>query len=194
MWWRWLQHPHEVWAQLWKQKYAPIVQHDQLIRFNEQRQGSNIWNTAWRNRSLIQQHAFWEIQNGESALFWQDSWQQLPPLDEMESLHPLRIKLRHHGLKKVKYFWLPNHGRQQWRPWKTSKVDLQIVEDNVCSSRRFLLRTAGIFFGGVTLPHGFSQSKRPTTSLRALRIKPLKEYGVKSGSLSSGPRYPSFFG
>jgi hypothetical protein len=129
MWWRWLQHPHDLWAQLWKQKYAPTVQNDQLIRFNEQRQGSNIWNTAWRNRSLIQQHAFWEVRNGESALFWQDSWQQLPPLDELESLHPLKIKLQQYGLKKVKDFWLPNHGRQQWRPWKTSKTDLQIGED-----------------------------------------------------------------
>ena len=111
MWWRWLQHPHGIWAQLWKQKYAPVVQHDQLIRFNEQRQGSNIWNTAWRNRSLIQQHAFWEIRNGESALFWQDSWQQLPPLAETESLHPLKRKLQQYDLQKVKDLWLPMQGR-----------------------------------------------------------------------------------
>jgi hypothetical protein len=75
MWWRWLQHPQELWAKMWKQKYAPNVHSNQLIRFNEQMQGSNIWNTAWRNRPLIQQHAFWEIRNVESALFWQDSWQ-----------------------------------------------------------------------------------------------------------------------
>jgi hypothetical protein len=70
MWWRWLQHPQELWAKMWKKKYAPNAQSNQLIRFNEQLHGSNIWNTAWRNRPLIQQHAFWEVRNGESALFW----------------------------------------------------------------------------------------------------------------------------
>jgi hypothetical protein len=37
---------------------------------------------AWKNKRLIQQHNFWEIQNGHSTLFWEDSWQQLPPLHQ----------------------------------------------------------------------------------------------------------------
>jgi hypothetical protein len=76
MWWRWLKTPTALWVQIWKQKYAPNTQADQLIRHNDQIQGSNIWNTAWKNRELVQKYAFWEIRNGESALFWQDSWQQ----------------------------------------------------------------------------------------------------------------------
>jgi hypothetical protein len=129
MWWRWLQHPNELWAQLWKQNYAPNVQHDQLIRLNEQKQGSNIWITAWNNRSLIQQHAFWEIKNGESARFWKDSWQQLPPLDEVENLQLLKPHLLQRGFDRVMDFWIPNQARTDWRQWKLNKTELQLSED-----------------------------------------------------------------
>jgi exonuclease III len=128
MWWRWLQYPQELWARLWKQKYAPEVHHNQLIRFNEQVQGSNIWNTAWRNRPLVQQHAFWEVRNGKSALFWQDSWQQLPPLEDMESLQPLKLSLQQNIFNNVQDFWLPSQERQPWRQWKASATDLNIRE------------------------------------------------------------------
>jgi hypothetical protein len=80
IWWCWLKYPTELWAKIWKKKYAPHTTEAQLIRFNEQIQGSNIWNASWRNQPLIQTHAFWEIQNGQNALFWTNSWKQLPPL------------------------------------------------------------------------------------------------------------------
>jgi len=70
MWWRWLKTPTALWAQIWKQKYAPFTQENQLIRHNACLQGSNIWNTSWKNRDLVQEHAFWEVINGESAMFW----------------------------------------------------------------------------------------------------------------------------
>jgi hypothetical protein len=129
MWWRWLQHPTELWVQIWKQKYAPNTQPDQLIRFNEHIQGSNIWNTAWKNRPLIQKHAFWEVRNGESALFWQDSWQQLPPLSDLESLNPLKQRLHPNIFRKVKDLWNPTHRSQPWRQWKTERTELQLTDD-----------------------------------------------------------------
>jgi hypothetical protein len=106
-------------------KVCPNTQPDQLIRFNEQMQGSNIWNTAWRNRPLIQQHAFWEVRNGESALFWQDSWQQLPPLDDLESLNLSSLKLTAKYLQKVKDFWIPTQERQ---PGDNGKPAKQITD------------------------------------------------------------------
>jgi len=129
MWWRWLQHPQELWAKMWKQKYAPNDQFNQLIIFNEQVHDSNIWNTAWRNRPLIQQHAFWEIRNGESALFWQDSWQQLPPLEDMEILNNIKTNLQQGRLQRVNDFWIPTQDRQSWRKWKTTSTELQITEE-----------------------------------------------------------------
>jgi hypothetical protein len=93
IWWRWLKNPSAAWAQLWKRKYAPLAPADQLIRHNNHIHGSNIWNTAWKNRTLVQNHAFWEIKDGGSALFWQDSWQQLKPLDTLEELATLKSAL-----------------------------------------------------------------------------------------------------
>jgi hypothetical protein len=61
MWWRCLNTPTTLWAKIWKQKYTPLTQADQLIRHNDQIQGSNIWNTPWKNINLVQKHAFWEI-------------------------------------------------------------------------------------------------------------------------------------
>jgi exonuclease III len=129
IWWRWLQNPQELWARLWKHKYAPATHQNQLVRFNEQMPGSNIWTTAWRNRPLIQQHAFWEIRNGESALFWKDSWQQLPPLEDMVSLQPIKLILQQSIHNTVKDFWLPAPERQPWRQWKNNAIDLQIREN-----------------------------------------------------------------
>jgi hypothetical protein len=53
MWWRWLKHPTILWAQILKQKYALTTRAEQLIRFNDQIQGSNIWNMTWLNRQLV---------------------------------------------------------------------------------------------------------------------------------------------
>jgi hypothetical protein len=86
IWWRWLKNPAAAWAQMWKRKYAPHTPADNLIRLNNHLHGSNIWNTAWQNRTLVQHHAFWELRDGGSALFWEDSWQQLKPLGTIEEL------------------------------------------------------------------------------------------------------------
>jgi hypothetical protein len=129
MWWRWLKTPTALWAQIWKQKYAPFTQENQLIRHNARLQGSNIWNTAWKNRDLVQEHAFWEVRNGESAMFWQDSWQQLKPLKDLEELRPLKQALSQDTLLRVKDLWKPMDQRLQWRHWKTSNQELGVPEN-----------------------------------------------------------------
>jgi hypothetical protein len=67
---------------------ATIQQH---IRWNDALDGSLIWNDAQRNKLLIQQHAFWEIREGRNALFWTDSWKQMPTLTLNEILQELQI-------------------------------------------------------------------------------------------------------
>jgi len=79
-WWRWLDNPNTPWVWLWKVKYAPKHSQKYIIRLLGQTLGSIIWNHAWRNKEVIHRHNFWEIHNGENALFWKDAWQQLPTL------------------------------------------------------------------------------------------------------------------
>jgi hypothetical protein len=74
----------------WRQKYKPNIEEANLIRWNDQIKGSSIWNAAWQNQSLIQEHAFWELRSGQNALFWSDSWQQMPPLRQNDSLQNIQ--------------------------------------------------------------------------------------------------------
>jgi len=65
--------------------------------------GSVIWNSAKQHRNLIQQHSFWEIKNGNTARFWEDSWQQLPKIkDILSHIHLPEKDL--HELDKVSQF------------------------------------------------------------------------------------------
>jgi ribonuclease HI len=128
IWWRWLKNPSAAWAQLWKRKYAPLTPEDQLIRHNNYINGSNIWNTAWKNRTLVQNHAFWEIKDGGSALFWQDSWQQLKPLDTLEDLTTLKNAMQQPVPPRVKDFWAAQDMPHHWRRWKTSHQELEVPD------------------------------------------------------------------
>ena len=47
--------------------------------------GLPIWNLAWENRGIVQKNYLWEMQNGETALFWEDVWQQQPFLKNPQS-------------------------------------------------------------------------------------------------------------
>jgi hypothetical protein len=73
IWWRWLKNPKDLWARLWRKKYAPNVAEKNLILWNGDNPGSLIWTASKQNRQLVTRHAFWEIGNGETALFWKDS-------------------------------------------------------------------------------------------------------------------------
>jgi len=73
IWWRWLKIPKDLWDRLWRQKYTQNVAEKNLIHWNGDNPGSLIWTTTKLNRQLVTRHAFWEIINGETALFWKDS-------------------------------------------------------------------------------------------------------------------------
>lgn len=62
-------------------------------------------------------------------MFWQDSWQQLKPLSDLEELHPLKQALNQNTLLRVKDLWKPVDQRLQWCHWKTSNQELGVSED-----------------------------------------------------------------
>lgn len=101
IWWRWLKNPKDLWDRLWRKKYAPRTTEKNLIWWNGDNPGSLIWTVARKNRQLVTQHAFWEVGNGETALFWQDSWQQWPALCVEDWAHDICTQATRIGLKKV---------------------------------------------------------------------------------------------
>eukprot|EP00253_Pinus_taeda_P028496 PITA_28496 len=117
LWWRWLKEPHLPWARHWREKYTPNCNVQDLIRLQEVPEGSPIWNLARRNRSIIQDHSFWEIRNEETTFFWEDGWQQLPRLATPD-LENYKREAQTGGNYRVSQYWSPDGNEQEWRTWK----------------------------------------------------------------------------
>eukprot|EP00253_Pinus_taeda_P015324 PITA_15324 len=115
LWWCWLAYPNTPWASLWTAKYANNKPMEDKIRMSELSVGSIIWNAAIQHRYLIQQHCFWEIKDGQTARFWDDSWQQLPKLrDLIQNLPPTHP--HPHNSVTVHSYWKPS-ANQKSRQW-----------------------------------------------------------------------------
>ena len=69
IWWNWISKNNTSWSLLWNNKYAPNYLAHLLIRFDEDIPGSHIWKAANSQRAIIQKHNFWEINEGNNALF-----------------------------------------------------------------------------------------------------------------------------
>jgi len=79
--------------------------------------GSAIWNKAWENKGLVQGNSFWEIREGDLALFWEEKWQREPKL-LTEDFWNLKHETDTQGLTRVKYFQDDTHNNGKWRKWK----------------------------------------------------------------------------
>ena len=105
IWWRWLKNPKELWARIWRKKYAPNMADKSLIRWDGDNLGSLIWTTAKKNRQMVTQHAFWEIGNGKTTLFWKDSWQQWLALSAKDWARDICTQATRIGLTRVADYW-----------------------------------------------------------------------------------------
>lgn len=133
IWWKWISSNNLPWATHWKEKYKPTSSILDLIRMQDTPNGSPIWNHAQGNRSIIQNHCFWEIRNGTQALFWEDAWQQTPKL-ESPILTPLLHAHQSEGHNRVNHYWNPVSEDPDWREWKIFDPDQygipqQIIHD-----------------------------------------------------------------
>ena len=73
-WLRWSNYSVEPWSRLWHIKYARDRPKNQLVRLNEYQLGSPIWMKVVSGWRIVQEHYFWDIRDGESEKFWEDSW------------------------------------------------------------------------------------------------------------------------
>lgn len=77
--WRWFKSKDSLWGKIWRYKYAQGIDEQDLIRQTNLPTGSFIWNNTKAHLNMIHKHSFWEIRDGKTTYFWDDSWQQLPP-------------------------------------------------------------------------------------------------------------------
>eukprot|EP00253_Pinus_taeda_P015442 PITA_15442 len=123
IWWKWLTYLDTPWERLWNAKYASNLPLEEIIRMTEMSKGSTMWNSAIKHRELIQNHSFWEVKEGSLAIFWTDSWQQLPTLKTL--IQGLQDQDMNH-MDKVNKFWNLNTNSDH-REWKTIN---QIIPDS----------------------------------------------------------------
>jgi hypothetical protein len=65
-------------------------------------------------------------ENGQTALFWNDSWQQLPVLAQEEWVVTFCPPTTQAGLTRVADYWRVNPTNATWRCWKSNKDDLHV--------------------------------------------------------------------
>jgi hypothetical protein len=118
LWWRWVKETTTPWVNLWKAKYAPDINDQDKIRFRGNREGSTIWNLAWRNKAWIQTHSFWEVRNGRTTRFWEDAWQQEPRMENQDR-EELQQEMTAQGKTRVYHYWKQETDRNRWRIWDT---------------------------------------------------------------------------
>jgi hypothetical protein len=106
---------------------CPNTHQSQLIIMQGKIQGSNIWNTAWKNQPLIQELAFWEVHNGQNALFWTDSWKKMPPLQLEENLQSYDNHIQDLATLKVADLWTDTPSISHLRRWKSTHQGLQVA-------------------------------------------------------------------
>ena len=105
LWWRWVDHDKEPWAEFWHIKYAEGWDKKELIHLSEDIPGSHIWRTTWRGKSLVEDHSFSKVRNGQTARVWEDSWKQLAPLGCDEDFQKIRESCQSQGLIRVSDIW-----------------------------------------------------------------------------------------
>jgi hypothetical protein len=99
---------HDLWAKIWRRNYTPNTAERNLIRWNRDTPGSLIWMAAKKNRSLVVNHAFWEICNGQTTFFWNESWQKLPILVHDSWVETFLTLATQVGMTKVVDYWKEN--------------------------------------------------------------------------------------
>jgi hypothetical protein len=115
LWWRWVKESSTPWEAFWKAKYAPRRNPQDLIQFTGSGEGSTIWNMAWRNKSLIQEHCFWEIRNGQTTHFGRMLGNRNQ--DWKTRIEKLSSKIIQTGKVRVHQYWKQRERISKWRCW-----------------------------------------------------------------------------
>ena len=68
-------------------------------------------------RSIIQDHSFSKVRNGEDANFWDDSWKKMPKIMMHQNLGIGWDKAREIGILKVNPFWKEEKDDKDYHEW-----------------------------------------------------------------------------
>jgi len=120
LWWRWMGGGSDIWKTIWTRKYNMPQTPEEILRIDETPKGSTIWDLARQNRDIIVKHAFWEIQGGEVANFWNEKWNQKIRLNSIPAIQQIQERLNRNG-QTVSEYWEAEEVDGIWRKWKNPR-------------------------------------------------------------------------
>jgi ribonuclease HI len=199
IWWRWLKQPQDLWARFWRTKYTSQVAEKNLIRWDGDSPGSLIWTAAKQNKQVVTQNAFWEIRNGKTALFWQDSWQQWPILAKATWAESISPSATLAGLTRVADYWQENSPEDKWRKWHLDKerinldarVDVEPWQEEMSKRKILKLEGEDILRWGHR-PKGTFSTQEAYQLLTQINPPPTNELWRKIWSLQHWPKVTLF--
>ena len=136
--WRLYKEHNQKWARILYNKYLNANDPLSIFRMKSLPKGSDSWNFIAKSRYLITKYLTWDIGNGQDALFWEDSWDGLPPLDSQGHLVECKNLLSHHWGDKVKdYMILNNDQKWTWKSIENLNLDPTIkkIYQNIITHR-----------------------------------------------------------
>ncbi|XP_059066510.1 uncharacterized protein LOC131857802 [Cryptomeria japonica] len=80
--WKMCKEPQKIWSRLFQKKYLDSEDTNRILTVANTERGSAMWNFLWDCKHIITDHILWQIGNGNTALFWRDSWDGFPALSE----------------------------------------------------------------------------------------------------------------
>lgn len=83
---------NQKWVRIFKRKYLNSDDPVCIVRTLNPPRGSAIQNFICESRDIICKYATWEVHNGRSASFWEDSWDGHSKLGNMLGLVAIKVE------------------------------------------------------------------------------------------------------
>lgn len=84
--WQMYSQPNAKWCKIVQSKYLDTSNPVRIFIAQNPPTGSTMWNFISSCRDVVLPYLSWKINNGEQALFWDDSWNIFPPHSNVQEL------------------------------------------------------------------------------------------------------------
>lgn len=102
--WHMYSKPNAKWCKILQSKYLDCVSPTRIFAISNPPAALAIWNLLLLCRKVINPYITWEINNGDEALFWRDSWNRYPALSTVPKLQMVTNLANARWGNGVKYY------------------------------------------------------------------------------------------
>lgn len=118
--WKFIKNPNATWVRMLETNYLLDQDHLNILRIGNFSKGSRTWNFIISCRNLVSESITWDIHDGSSSIFWEDSWGGYPPMAKSINIPTIEYWFKQHWASRVRdYLEMDDSSNSQsWR-WKS---------------------------------------------------------------------------